>query len=108
MRQIAAEAPLPYRDGMGERDDRDSDEKGKSLGKRLSVLGRKEASAGLTFGIVLVVFTLAGFWLDRRLSTTPVFLLVGLVLGGVGGFIHLVESVSPGTLFKKRRKRPKK
>ena len=38
-------------------------------------------SIGLQFGVGLVVFTLAGNWLDRRLGTGPWLLLVGVMLG---------------------------
>ena len=69
----------------------------------MALLGRKELGAGLTFAASTALFTLGGYWLDNRLSTTPLFLIVGLVVGAVGGFIHLVESVAPGTLFRRRR-----
>ena len=77
----------------------DPERKAKPLGKALTVLGRQDVSAGITFGLVIVLFTLGGWWLDTRLETLPTFLLVGFGLGAVGGFIHLVETVSPGTLF---------
>jgi F0F1-type ATP synthase assembly protein I len=67
-------------------------------------LGRRELGAGLTFAASVALFTLGGHWLDGRLSTTPLFLIVGLVIGAVGGFIHLVEAVAPGTLFRRRRR----
>ena len=38
-------------------------------------------SVGLQFGIGLVVFALAGNWLDKRLGTGPWLLLVGVMLG---------------------------
>ena len=36
----------------------------------------------------------AWYWIDRRLGTKFVFLLLGLVLGVVGGMIHLVRLLS--------------
>ncbi len=37
----------------------------------------------------------AWYWIDRPLGTKFVFLLLGLVLGVVGGMIHLVRMLSP-------------
>ena len=67
-------------------------------------LGGKRSTAGLTFGAAIVVFVLVGWWLDDHFGTSPTLLLIGFGLGAVGGFIHLVETVSPGTLFKARKK----
>ncbi len=75
----------------------------KSRGGQLNQLGRKDASAGLTFGVTMVLFTLGGHWLDGYLETSPLFLILGAALGGVSGFIYLVETVSPGTLFSARK-----
>ena len=82
----------------------DNEEKPGGLARRLRVFGRRDAGAGITFGVVIVVFALGGHWLDGRLGSSPAFLLIGLAVGAVGGFIHLVEVVSPGTLFRKRKK----
>ncbi len=38
-------------------------------------------SVGLQFAVGLVVFTLAGNWLDQRLGTAPWLLLAGVMLG---------------------------
>ncbi|HEY8176204.1 MAG TPA: AtpZ/AtpI family protein [Gemmatimonadaceae bacterium] len=38
---------------------------------------------GLQFAVTLVLFALAGIWLDKRLGTSP-WLLIVLVLGGAG------------------------
>ncbi|MFQ5505165.1 MAG: AtpZ/AtpI family protein [Planctomycetota bacterium] len=85
------------REGQG-----DSGRRGSRL---FSVLGRKDVGAGLTFAASLVLFSLAGVWLDGHAGTSPLFLLIGLAMGAVGGFVHLVETVSPGTLFPSRRRR---
>jgi F0F1-type ATP synthase assembly protein I len=69
----------------------------------MDVIAKNPTAAGVTFGVSVVVFTLGGYALDRWLDTLPLFLLIGLAIGAIGGFIHLVEKVSPGTLFPKRK-----
>jgi F0F1-type ATP synthase assembly protein I len=44
----------------------------------------------------MVLPGLAGwYWIDRRLGTKIVFLVLGLVLGVVGGMIHLMRMLAP-------------
>ena len=69
----------------------------------VGLAGRKDMSAGIVFAASIVVFSLGGYFLDAMLETRPLCMLLGLALGGIGGFIHLVETVSPGTLFSSRR-----
>gem|GEM_PF-4202280 len=54
------------------------------------------AGAGIQFGAVIVVFTLAGVWADRRFDTLPLFLLIGLALGFGGGLFHLMRTLGGG------------
>ena len=49
----------------------------------------------ISVAMEMVLPGLAGYWIDQRLGTKLVFLLLGLVLGVVGGMIHLVRLLSP-------------
>lgn len=53
------------------------------LHRRKGVSGTEFAGAGVQFAATIVVFALAGVWLDGRLGTSPWFVL-GLVFGGAG------------------------
>jgi F0F1-type ATP synthase assembly protein I len=53
------------------------------------------ATAGFTFAGTMLVLGGAGYLLDRVAGTQPWLLLLGLVVGAVGGFIHLVLQFSP-------------
>ena len=44
---------------------------------------------GLTFVAAIVLSLAAGWWLDRRLGTSPACLLLGLFLGIAAGFKNL-------------------
>lgn len=86
-------------------EDPEGAQKGKldELHRSLEAMSKPGATAGITFGITIVSMSLLGYWLDTRFDTSPWFMIGGLGLGGVSGFIHLVETVSPGTLFPKRK-----
>lgn len=44
------------------------------------------AGLGLTLGLATALFAWAGNWLDGRLGTSPLFVLLGAFLGFGGGF----------------------
>jgi ATP synthase protein I len=48
---------------------------------------------GFTFILILGVLTATGFFVDKLLGTLPLFLLVGLVIGFVGGLYYLYRAV---------------
>jgi hypothetical protein len=58
-----------------------------------AALGRY-LTQGFQFAVVLLVFTVGGYWLDNRLHTLPLLTLVGAAIGGVGGFMHLYRSLT--------------
>jgi hypothetical protein len=54
------------------------------------------SSMVISVAMEMVLPGLAGwYWIDRRLGTKFVFLVLGLVLGVVGGMVHLVRLLSP-------------
>jgi len=65
-------------------------------------------AAGLTFAVTVALFALGGLWLDGKLGTGPWFVLVGVLLGLVGGTIHLLTALAPGALPFGRRRPPTK
>ena len=56
--------------------------------------GGEFAGLGLQFALVILVFTGAGYWLDRRLGSSPVFLLIGVAIGGAGGFYSIFQKAT--------------
>jgi len=53
----------------------------------------KYVGLGMTFALSALLFFGAGYALDKRLGTLPIFSLIGAFLGGIGGFLHLYRSV---------------
>ncbi len=62
---------------------------------RLKLDLARYAGLGAQFAATLAVLTLGGYWLDGRLGTLPLFLLIGVLLGSVGGTIAIVKKVPP-------------
>jgi ATP synthase protein I len=58
----------------------------------------RDTAPYLTLGIQLaatvVVFFLAGWWLDTHYDTSPLFKLIGLFVGFVGGMIKFLKSAA--------------
>jgi hypothetical protein len=61
--------------------------------------------AGLTMVVTVGLLAYGGIWLDRRLGTNPLFVVVGALLGVVGGTLHLIGVVAP-EMLPFRRKAP--
>jgi len=49
----------------------------------------KYAGVGLQFAASILLFLYAGQWLDRRLGTSPLFVVVGVFVGGGGAFYSM-------------------
>lgn len=48
---------------------------------------------GLQFVAAILLFLFAGQWLDRRLGTSPVFVLAGVFVGGGGAFYGMYRKL---------------
>lgn len=51
-------------------------------------------SAGLEFGFTILIFIGIGWFLDSRLETLPLFLLVFMFVGFAGALVSLVKKTS--------------
>lgn len=71
----------------------------------LSERATKTLGAGMTMAVVAGVFAYGGYWLDGALGTLPLFVVLGVVLGFVGGFVHLLAAVAPEMLPWRARSR---
>ena len=52
------------------------------------------AGAGIQFALALVIFIVLGNWLDRRLGTSPIFILAGALIGGGGAFFSFYRKIA--------------
>ena len=66
--------------------------------------GYKYVSLGLTFAGGIVVFLLVGFWLDRWLGTTPIFILIGTFLGTVLSFLTVYRKLEAEARLRREQK----
>lgn len=59
-------------------------------------------SVGIQFAATILLFVSIGWWLDDTFTTTPLFLLLGTLLGAGGGFYKLYRTLMD---LDERRKR---
>lgn len=50
---------------------------------------------GLRFAVSILIGIGGGYWLDTKINTLPIFLIVGLLLGLTSGFLTLYRAVYP-------------
>lgn len=55
------------------------------------ISGSEFAGIGIQFALVILVFTAAGIWLDKRLGTSPWLLLACVFVGAGGGFYSIYQ-----------------
>jgi F0F1-type ATP synthase assembly protein I len=49
------------------------------------------AGLGFQFVIAILLFLYVGQWVDRKLGTRPLFLIVGVFLGAATGFYSMLQ-----------------
>ncbi len=52
-------------------------------------------SLGIELVLPVMLLTYGGYWLDSRLGTLPLFLILGVLLGMAAGFYNLFRRVTP-------------
>ena len=55
------------------------------------------AGVGLQFVLAILLFLFLGKWIDARLGTAPVFLIVGTFVGAAAGFYSMYRKVIDAT-----------
>ncbi len=48
---------------------------------------------GLTWALSVLLFLLGGWWLDGKVGTAPLFMILGAFLGGAAGFYSLYRHI---------------
>ena len=69
-----------------------SDQKGKFVGS--CVQAGALIGSGVQFAATIAFCLFAGWWLDERWSTSPLFLVSGIVFGAMAGFYHLYKTLT--------------
>jgi F0F1-type ATP synthase assembly protein I len=69
-----------------------SDRKSKFIGSYAQA--GAHISSGVQFAATIAFCLFAGWWLDERWSTSPLFLVSGIVFGSVAGFYHLYKTLT--------------
>ena len=58
---------------------------------------------GFEFALAILIGLALGYFIDSRLSTRPVFLLIGLLLGAGAGFLTIYRAVYPQPFDKQKK-----
>ena len=69
------------------------------------------AGVGLQFAVSIVLFLFLGQWIDRKLGTSPVFILAGVFIGGGAAFYSMyrrLTSAQKADDERRKREREKK
>jgi F0F1-type ATP synthase assembly protein I len=66
------------------------------------------AGFGLQFAVALLLFLYLGQWLDRKLGTAPVFLLIGVFVGAGGAFYSMYRKLMAMQAEEDRMKKEEK
>jgi F0F1-type ATP synthase assembly protein I len=61
--------------------------------KRVEQSYLRFAGVGVQYALTILILTMAGIWLDNKFETSPLFLVVLLILGFVGATWTLVREV---------------
>jgi len=63
------------------------------------------AGIGLQLAGSIILFVFAGQWVDRRLGTGPLFLILGVFLGAGGSFYSMYRKLTAAQKADERNKR---
>lgn len=63
---------------------------------------------GMRFALAAVLGGALGYWLDGKLHSSPLGLILGVMLGGAAGFINLYHNVMRLTRSEKEQRRANK
>lgn len=77
--------PTPESSGNAEYD--------RLLHRRKGISGSQFAGIGIQFALSIVIFAFAGVWLDTRLGTSPIFVLLMVLGGGALAFWMMVRKL---------------
>ena len=58
----------------------------------------RHLGSGMTMAAVVGLFAYGGYLLDEKTGWSPLFVVLGVFLGSIGGFLHVVRVVSPEML----------
>ncbi|MBI4198136.1 MAG: AtpZ/AtpI family protein [Chloroflexi bacterium] len=65
------------------------------MGSRKLLLAMRLVGLGWYIALCIILGVGGGIWLDRRLNTSPLFILVGVLLGSVLAFYGVYKMVVP-------------
>ena len=68
----------------------------------------KHAGVGTQYGLTIALFAFGGAWLDGKAGMTPLFTIMGALVGFLGASVSLVHQVLGPTKKSKNKSKKKK
>lgn len=78
---------------MGQEEPRDTGARSRTDSQSPWVATGRYMGHGLTLALSVLLFLLLGWWLDERLGTAPLLLLLGALVGAAAGFYSLYHHI---------------
>lgn len=75
-----------------------NESRGRSSGDMTPSPYLKGAGVGLQFALTFLAMGALGWWLDGWLGVSPLFLILGILVGAAGGMYSLVRQLDPKSL----------
>lgn len=60
---------------------------------------------GIQFAVAIAIGVGLGYFLDGKLNTFPLFLVLGLLLGATSGFLNIYRAVFPGKKMQNKKEK---
>jgi F0F1-type ATP synthase assembly protein I len=55
----------------------------------------KYIDLGLQFAVAIALCVFAGYYLDNKINTLPLFTIIGIILGATTGLLNIYRTVYP-------------
>ncbi len=81
---------------MADTEDRSGIDVGKSIDSFQKIIKQAGPAASASYGLVasILLFTFIGWYIDSNNDTSPFWVIVGIFIGILVGFYHLIKTMS--------------
>ena len=74
------------------------------MGQKQDAPAMRHVASGAQFALTFMAFGAIGYWLDSKLGTKPLLLIVGVFFGAAGAFYSLVRQIPRSKTWAERQR----